>query len=295
MYENSSKIGQRIEFTPPEAVAIRFTIAPFGARIGAQMLDLFFTLAALTIIVIALFSSQFFPLSVSIFIILILAFFIRVPYYILCELVWNGRTLGKRIVGIRVINKEGKRLTPHQIVARNLMKEMEFFAPLIALFFLEHNSFFWQCVTILWVLTLLVVVLANRGRQRLGDMIAGTVVVQNPRARLLPDLAIAGEVGQSENHFDFLGSHLDIYGRFELQALENILRIPQGKHDTHELHKITQTIIKKIKYTDPVKTGEELLFLREFYRAQREHLEKLRLFGNKRENKYHVQENATTL
>jgi hypothetical protein len=36
-----------------------------------------------------------------------------------------------------------------------------------------------------------------------------------------------------------------------------------------------------------VKPGRELRFLNEFYRAQREHLESLKLFGTLRENKYH--------
>jgi len=277
---------RRIEFTPPEAVTIHFTIASFGARLGAQILDLIITLLALYLLVLTLIFVINLPWSVAFFVLILAAFFIRMPYYVLSELVWNGRTLGKRIVGIRVINKQGRHLTPHQIVARNLMKEVEFFAPLIAVIFLDYVSWFWKIVILLWVSVLLIIVLANRQRQRLGDMVAGTIVVNNPRAKLLPDLALA--ISKQESHFDFLDHHLDIYGRFELQTLENILRIPEGKHDMREVQKITQTIIKKINYTEPVETGKSLLFLREFYRAQRAYLEKLRLFGNKRENKYHI-------
>jgi len=281
------KTGREVQFTPPEAVAIRFTIASFAARMGAQMLDLILTWVGFYIVIFALFFIDFLSWSVILFIIFILVFFIRVPYYILSELVWNGRTLGKRIVGIRVINKDGRRLTPHQIVARNLMKEVEFFAPLLAVILLNDIFSLWAVILILWIGILLIVMLTNRSRQRLGDMIAGTIVVQNPRAKLLPDLAVENQA--RERRFDFLGEHLEIYGRFELQTLENILRLPKGQHDTVELQKITQTIIKKIHYSDPVHAGEELDFLHEFYRAQREHLEKMRLFGKKRENKHHTQ------
>jgi len=285
---NINKFNRRtIEFTPPEAVAISFAIAPFGSRVGAQMLDLLITGFALSLVIFLLLWSWIFPVSVSIFIVLILSFLTRVPYYVLSELVWNGRTLGKRLVGIRVINKDGRRLTPHQIVARNLMKEVEFFSPFIAVVFLGDIFSFWGGIVMVWITVLLVVVLSNRSRQRLGDMIAGTIVVQNPRAKLLPDLAIENKM--RERRFDFIGEHLDIYGRFELQTLENILRLPKGQHDTAELRKIVQTIIRKISYTDPIHAGEELLFLHEFYRAQREYLEKLRLFGKKRENKHHAQ------
>ncbi len=37
-----------------------------------------------------------------------------------------------------------------------------------------------------------------------------------------------------------------------------------------------------------MKPGEEMLFLNAFYRAQREHLESLKLFGKLREDKYHA-------
>ncbi|MGU3400530.1 RDD family protein [Brucellaceae bacterium D45D] len=281
----------RIEqFIPPEGVPISFTVASLGSRIGAQFLDLIFTYLVVYVCVLTLFVSGLLPFEAQFILVILLVFFLRIPYYILSEMIWNGRTLGKRIVGIRVINMNGRRLTPHQVTARNLMKEVEFFTPLTMVFAASLSSLSGWGIAIMltWVMVILIVPIANRRRQRLGDMIAGTLVVDNPRSTLLSDLALAvPAVVADQAEFDFLPEHLDVYGKFELQTLEDVLRDPLKSADTPEVERIARTIVRKIRYDAPVKRGRELAFLRAFYRAQREHLETLRLFGNRRENKFH--------
>jgi uncharacterized RDD family membrane protein YckC len=218
-------------------------------------------------------------------------FLLRVPYYVLAELVWNGRTPGKRVTGIRVISANGRRLTPWQIVARNVMKEVEFFTPFTLLLAASSDSLgtwgIW--IMLVWVAVVTIVPLANRRRQRLGDMIAGTLVVDMPRALLLPDLAVAASQS-TRDRFAFLPHHLDHYGRHELQTLEDVLRDPVTGPKAHEeLRTITDAILRKIGYADPVLPNDRREFLMAFYRAQREHLESRRLFGDRREDKFHAQ------
>ncbi len=280
---------KRLEgYLPPEGVPISFSIASIGARFGAQVLDIALTYGFIILLVYAMVTTGALPIEAMFALIMLCVFLIRVPYYILAELVWNGRTVGKRIVGIRVINAEGRRLTPHQIVARNLMKEVELFTPVTMVFTVDAMSGLGVLLTLVWVLAVLIVPLANRRRQRLGDMVAGTIVVDNPRNVLLPDLALSLPAQGSVPHvFDFLPAHLDIYGRFELQTLEKVLRDPVRGEEPPDFGQISRTIIRKIGYADPVRPGQERAFLNAFYRAQREHLETLRLFGNRREDKFH--------
>lgn len=281
--------GKRLEgYLPPEGVPISFSIASIGARFGAQVLDIALTYGFIILLVYAMVTTGALPIEAMFALIMLCVFLIRVPYYILAELVWNGRTVGKRIVGIRVINAEGRRLTPHQIVARNLMKEVELFTPVTMVFTVDAMSGLGVLLTLVWVLAVLIVPLANRRRQRLGDMVAGTIVVDNPRNVLLPDLALSLPAqGSVRPAFDFLPAHLDIYGRFELQTLEKVLRDPVRGEEPPDFGQIARTIIRKIGYADPVRPGQERAFLNAFYRAQREHLETLRLFGNRREDKFH--------
>ncbi|MBB3308633.1 putative RDD family membrane protein YckC [Rhizobium sp. BK196] len=286
--------GKRVmQFIPPEGVPISFAIASIGARLGAQILDIIFTTLLFVIIALAVVFTGVLPFSAMTVLITLMGFLLRTPYYVLSELIWNGRTLGKRITGIRVINVDGRRLTPHQVTARNLMKEVEIFAPMGLLGTLGEQSGLEGVLTAVWLLVVVIVPLANRRRQRIGDMIAGTLVVDNPRSVLLSDLALSPPAKtSSEPAFDFLPEHLDIYGKYELQTLEDVLRDTTKKPNTEEIVKIVRTITRRIRYEEPVKPGQELVFLNAFYRAQREHLESLKLFGTLRENKYH--EHTTT-
>ena len=274
------------DFLPPEGVPIQFRVASMGARFGAQLMDFLITYGGLLGLLLVLAWANVLPGTAFITLFVLLIFLLRVPYYILAELVWNGRTLGKRIVKIRVISANGRRLTAHQVTARNLMKEVEVFTPTTLLLGGGTGDWVMTLITIVWVLGVIALPFFNRRRQRLGDMIAGTIVVEQPKSVLLPDLATAR--GVNMQRFTFLPSHLDFYGRYELQTLESVLRDP-GKSPTYqtELAKVTEAIVRKIDYVDKVLPSERGEFLICFYRAQREHLESRRLFGDRREDKNH--------
>ncbi|EJT06634.1 RDD family protein [Rhizobium sp. CCGE 510] len=279
--------GNRVEqFIPPEGVPISFAIGSIGSRLGAQILDIIFTGILIFICAFVIAFTGILPSNVEMMLIILLGFLVRTPYYILSELIWNGRTLGKKITGIRVINAGGRRLTPHQVTARNLMKEVEIFAPMTLLASIATQSGLENALTCAWLLVVVIVPLANRRRQRLGDIIAGTLVVDNPRSVLLSDLALSAPAA-SQPDFEFLPEHLDVYGKYELQTLEDVLRDTTKSRKSEEIAQIVRTITRRIQYPDTVKPGQELFFLKEFYRAQREHLESLKLFGTLRENKYH--------
>jgi len=271
---------------PPEGVPISFEIASGGSRFGAQFLDILITFGGLLLLFLGLIWAGLIAPSMLATLFLLLIFFIRVPYYIFSELVWNGRTLGKRIVKIRVISADGGRLTPHQIVARNLMKEVEVFMPATTLMSGTLESGWVGLALGGWMVAVLLVPILNKKRLRLGDMIAGTLVVDNPKAILLPDLAVRKP--KQETTFVFDATHLDIYGRYELQTLEEILRAPpKSPQAVARVSKVARTIQNKINYVEQVLPTDYWDFLSEFYRQQREYLESRQLFGDARESKFH--------
>lgn len=279
-------IGRPADILPPEGVPIRLDIASGGARFGAQSLDILITFGGLFLLFLALIWVNVLDWSMLATLFFLLAFLIRVPYYILSELVWNGRTLGKRIVKIKVISGDGQRLTPHQIVARNLMKEVEVFMPVTTLLSGSYQNGWVGLVLTVWMVLVLAVPLFNKKRQRLGDMIAGTLVVDQPTAVLLPDLAAAQ--GSAAVGFVFRPEQLDVYGRFELQTLEQILRNrPKTEEARKRVSDVVRTIRRKIAFEEEVAPRDEWDFLTDFYRQQREYLESRHLFGDTREDKFH--------
>ena len=98
----------------------------------------------------------------------ILAYFaVSIGYGIILEWTWRGQTLGKRLLGLRVMDEQGLRLQFSQIVIRNLLR---FVDSLPSFYFVGG-----------------LVCLLSRRAQRLGDVAANTVVVWSPEI-LEPDL-----------------------------------------------------------------------------------------------------------
>lgn len=277
-----------IRHTPPEGVPITFRLSSLGARFGAQMLDIVISYGGvLALFMLIAWAGIFSWYGLFTFYALV-TFFLRVPYYILSELVWNGRTLGKRILRIRVVSLDGRRLTPHQIVARNVMKEVEVFLPLGAIQTVFTLGVIPAILLVVWMIGTLLVPVFNKKNQRLGDLVAGTIVVDNPKPRLLPDLAAQIKTAAVPD-FSFLPEHLGIYGRYELQSLENILRSPPKTPIAQKnMRDVAEAIHRRIRFDEKLAEGREWVFLMEFYRQQREFLESRNLFGDTRENKYHA-------
>jgi uncharacterized RDD family membrane protein YckC len=98
----------------------------------------------------------------------LLYFVISMVYCIVLEWRWSGQTVGKRLLGLRVIDEQGLRLQLPQVVLRNIMRLIDAPPPLL---YLIGG----------------IAALVSRKGQRLGDMAANTVVVHE-RRRQRPDL-----------------------------------------------------------------------------------------------------------
>ena len=225
LHREAQKREKRLirDFTPPEGVTLTFRVASLGSRFAAQFLDILITGVFILSLIIVLAVIGFDDGDFLTIVATLAFFFIRAPYYVAAELIWNGQTLGKRITKMRVVSADGRSLRPYAVTVRNLMKEMEVFVPGTMLFVLPSLELLEAFLIIVWIGILVMVPLGNRRRQRLGDMIAGTYVIELPRAVLLPDIATHAPAEQRER-FSFLAHQLDHYGAFELQTLERILR-----------------------------------------------------------------------
>jgi uncharacterized RDD family membrane protein YckC len=283
---------------PPEGVPLHFEIAGLGGRLAAQIVDILITvgLAVAVILLIALLQMRFGSSLLAIGALLL--FVVRAPYYVATELLWNGQTIGKRICALRVISGNGRSLSAHQVVARNLMKEMEVFLPGTYVLVASNLGAIADSLILAWIVVLIAVPVLNRRHQRIGDIIAETIVIHQPRKMLEPDLAAAASV-PTRQRFVFLPHQLEHYGAFELQVLERILqgggRVWNAAEDRRKeinLSIIFDRVRAKIGYGDRVGSREKEAFLRAFYVAQRAHLEQRQLFGDVRADKFHKERKA---
>ncbi len=151
----------------PEGVEFALPLAGPVVRLMAWLVDFLVLLAA---VVVVTFGAELFRLispELATSINLLSLFLLPTAYGFLFEWYGRGRTLGKRLFGLRVVDARGLKLTFGQVVLRNLLRAVDF---LPAFYFVGGITS----------------VLSPRC-QRLGDIAAGTVVVrQRPGAE--PDL-----------------------------------------------------------------------------------------------------------
>jgi len=280
----------RLELLTPEHVTLPFEVAAVSQRFLAMIVDLF-VMGGLLLGVVLLLMAAFAIGGTSAdsyigAIAVILFFLIRNFYFSFSELRWQGQTFGKRRLGLRVVARDGGPLSAEMVLSRNLTRDIEHFLPVIVLFspelILGEAPGWTRFGCLLWLLLVAVLPLFNRQRARLGDLVAGTVVVVAPRGVLLPDLVHEGERRPKAPEFSFTREQLDIYGIEELQVLEEVLR----RDASDELYgDICERIKRKIGWSRKRWDVPPEAFLRAFYAAQRARLEQKMLLGKRQERK----------
>ena len=161
-------IFRRVKFRTPESIELEFTLAGIGNRAWALLID--YQVLGLTIamfmLVWTLVSVQLTDFWISIFgtqttlWLLAIAFFvlfaIYAGYFVFFEALWQGQTPGKRFAKIRVIRDDGKPVGLPQAALRALLR------PVDEIFFIG-----------------VFLIMLGRNEKRLGDLVAGTIVIQN--------------------------------------------------------------------------------------------------------------------
>ncbi len=174
----------------PEHVTLSFELAGLGTRAAAAAVDAA-ALAVANIALIAFFvaagasgewATGWASWGTAIVVLVTgLNFFL---YYTLFEALWDGRTPGKRVLGVRVVLDTGRPITANAAAVRNLIRIVDFLVPL-------------------GPLPGLVLVFAHPSNKRLGDLAAGTIVVRDRVAAWglapsLPPTPEAAELGPPE-------------------------------------------------------------------------------------------------
>lgn len=273
----------RRQFVTPEGVDLRLDLAGAGERATAFLIDaliLIGVLVAVTITFALLVSGSNGQGAGALAIIWLLGFFfLRNGWFILFELSGGGATPGKRVLGLRVVARDGSRLTGGAVLVRNAMREMELFLPLSFLAMDASRSRLDALTYVLafsWVALFLFFPLFNRDRLRIGDLLAGTWVVHTVRSALADDLV---GVATTRQRRAFSDAALNLYGIYELQTLEDVLR--RGSDDAVVV--VADTIRAKAGLPDD---GDPFGFLSDYYAALCARLEREALLGRRRENKF---------
>jgi uncharacterized RDD family membrane protein YckC len=270
----------------PEGVPLPLELADAGQRAGAFLLDMLIVVGSfIAVTIFLLFVSRSLPgrgIDRALGVIWTIGLFLlRNFYFTWFEARPRGATPGKRALGLRVIARHGGRLTLDSVIARNALREVEAFLPIMLMIAALATQGYqtWIVVCALgWTAIFLFMPLMNRDRLRAGDLLAGTWVIRVPKRPLLPELSADAE--QTE----FTEAELDAYGVYELEALEQVIRQAQPS----AVATVTFTICQRIDRRHWSDDGgpRDLAFLQAYYASLRGRLEQKLLFGKRRTDKH---------
>lgn len=148
---------ERLVLETPEQATVEYRIAPLGSRFIAAFTDyLILTLVfILALVAVALTRTTFDASQETVFAGLSVAtFLLQFGYFIVAEFAFDGRTLGKRSMHLRVVRDDGRGITFGAALLRNLARVVD-------------------NIPIFWLIPAL-----DKRRRRIGDWIAGTLVVR---------------------------------------------------------------------------------------------------------------------
>ena len=144
-----------------------------------------------------------------------------------------------------MVSRAGAGLSIDQVIARNLMREIEVFLPLSMIAGRSGLGVADTLTTVFgltWALLFAFFPLFNRDRMRIGDLLAGNLGGRGAETARWPRTC---RRGRSPVRFAFSNTQLDAYGIAELHKLEEVLR----GDDDRALQTVAETIARKIGWT----------------------------------------------
>lgn len=168
-------MDDRYTIDTPENIEFAYEIAGIGSRFLAAIVDtLLIGIAEVVIVLLIsliLASTERFADTAGSLLLAagtLLAFIVLWGYYIAFELLWNGQSPGKRLIGLRVVREGGRPVTFVGSAIRNLIRIADFLP-----------AFYGIGVVVMFI---------DRRARRLGDLAGGTLVVKERQGVTLESL-----------------------------------------------------------------------------------------------------------
>ena len=161
---------EKLTIDTPEQISLEYPLAGLGSRFLALVLDSLLqgaiAFAVFLIMVILMPGVDVLSpegakwlLALWIFV----GFLLYWGYFALFETIWKGQTPGKRVLGLRVIKENGGSIGASEAMSRNLLRTIDYLP-----------GFYGVAI---------ITIFLNKQNKRLGDYVAGTVVVHEHAAK----------------------------------------------------------------------------------------------------------------
>jgi len=230
-------------------IELEFPAAPFHRRLFAWIIDIIILCfyGWLSVQLISWFDSNIGNRSsFAIFIFLLIPL---LTYHLICEATMNGQSFGKKIMAIRVVNENGGQPGIGQLAIRWLIRTSDIMAfslilsvPMAAA---NGNSrFFWQVAIPLGLfMTDVILVNASQKQQRLGDMLAHTLLIKASQKHSIQDTVF---LNIADNYRPSFPQVMQLTDR-DMNSLKSILDTAKKRGDFNLASMATDKIKNHLK------------------------------------------------
>lgn len=232
-------------------IDLEFPVAPFHRRLIAWFLDILVLVFYIFIVikVIDSFTPQKrFSSGEGIGALLMLLAIPLLTYHLICEVLMNGQSIGKRIMGLRVVNENGGKPSISQYIIRWLIRTSDYITVVIVLYapFAAGTDpgFFWK-IGAAFGLFVADVILVNttKKHQRLGDILAHTLLIQTIQKRDIDETVFLHVANDYTPSFPQV---MNLSDR-DINALKGILDAVKIHHDYNLAERASEKIKTHLK------------------------------------------------
>lgn len=261
----------------PFNIELKFQISSFGKRLTAWLIDLVAVYAYNLVFMLFIFNNlrslklnTLSDMDGEYTLMILLLIIPSTFYHLTSQVIWNGRSLGKYAMGLKVVNAEnGGAIRTSQAVIRNLVCVPNF---MLGLVFLAVEPV--SLVGVLMIIGLsalpdVIFVLANGKSQKMGDLLAGTMLIQ---VNYKPDIhqTIFQEIGTAAP-YKLRYPGVSALSDMEINGLNKIVKSTE-LYAPEYLQKITFKLEQKIGATgtehDPIDFFRSIIRDYNYYHQQ---------------------------
>jgi uncharacterized RDD family membrane protein YckC len=188
--------NDQLQIDTPEQIALQLPLAGIGSRFLGLAID---TLLQFLLYITSAFALAFagaagidrylhwIPVSWVPAVAILFIFCVYWGYFAFFEIIWHGQTPGKRVAKIRVIKESGRPINAYEAIARNLLRAIDGLPGMYGVG--------------------IVCMMLNSQNRRLGDYVAGTVVVHDKRTEeVKPDWNTVAQPAATNPQLSQVGS-----------------------------------------------------------------------------------------
>lgn len=233
-------------------IELEFPAAPFHRRLLAWVIDIvilfIITRVALEGISMLQRTASNYTISTTLSVVL---FIFLLSYHLICEITMNGQSFGKKITGIRVVNENGGQPSIGQFVIRWIIRTSDLTAVVIIIIILSSGGeeAVWQIgIPLALFVTDIILVNASKKNQRLGDMLAHTLLIRTSEKHSLKDTVF---LNIADNYIPSFPQVMQLSDR-DINSLKGILDTARRRNDFNLAEMASNKIRGHLKIETPL-------------------------------------------